>query len=239
MNCLEFRRRSMVDPMSQEPELAEHASICARCAREAQRMASFEQALRHALKITPPEGLEARILLAQSFSATRRTSTAGARWLAVAAALLVTVGMTGWLGYQRWDAHFGEPAGLGSVVLNHVKGELSYLYVDHDVQRDQLGQLFAYFGARLKSDVGRVSYAARCNIRRQLGVHLVVPGQQGAVTVLFMPDEHLSKPKPIRSERFTGLIVPTDFGSMAVVGEKGEAVSDVAERMQHRVAWDS
>lgn len=238
MNCVEFRRRSMVDPMSQDPELAEHASACARCAREAQRLASFEQALRDALKIRPPEGLKARILLAQSFSATRRTSTVGARWLAAAAALLVAVGVTGWLGY-RWDAYLGEPVGLERAVLNHVNSELSYLYVDHDIQRTQLGQLFAQFGARLDNDFGRVSYAGRCNIRTQPGIHLVVPGQEGAITVLFMPDEHLTEPTPVHSDRFTGIIVPTDFGSVAVVGEKGEPVSDVAEKMQHLVAWDS
>jgi len=238
MNCLEFRRRSLVDPMSQDSELAEHASTCARCAREAQRMASFELAIRHALKVRPPEGLEARILLAQSFGATRRTAAAGARWLTAAAALLVAVGVTGWLGY-RWDAYLGEPVRLERAVLDHVNGELSYLYVDHDVQRGQLGQLFAQFGARLDYDFGRVSYAGRCNIRKQPGIHLVVPGQQGAITVLFMPDEHLTAPTPIRSDRFTGIMVPTDFGSVAVVGEQGEPVSDVAERMQHLVAWDS
>jgi len=238
MNCLEFRRRSMVDPMSQDAELAEHSSTCARCAREAQRMAGFEQALRHALNIRPPEGLEARILLAQSFNATRRTSTVGARWLTAAAALLVAVGVTGWLGY-RWDAYFGEPEGLAMAVLNHVNGELSYLQVDRDVQSNQLGQLFAHFGARLNSDIGGVSYAGRCDIRTQPGVHLVVPGQQGAVTLLFMPHEHLTEPKPIRSDRFTGIIVPTDVGSMAVVGEKGEPVSHVAARVQHLVVWDS
>ena len=237
MNCLEFRRRSLVDPMSQDPELAEHASTCARCASEARRLVGFEVALREALKVSPPEGLEARVLQAQSFKDARRTATLRPRWLATAAALLVAVGMSIWLGY-RWDTYHGGPVGLETAVLDHVNSELNYLDADYDVQSDQLGQRFAQFGARIDDDIGHVSYAGRCYIRTRPGVHLVVPGQRGAITVLFMPHERLTAPAPVHSDRFTGIIVPTNLGSVAVVGEKGEPVSDVAERMQHLVAWN-
>ncbi len=238
MNCLDFRRRLLVDPLSGESELLEHASSCGECAREAERMTRFEEALRRAVNVRPPEGLEARILLAQSFDDRRRPLGVRSRWLTMAAALLMAVGVAGWLGY-RWDVYFGEPPGLGRVVLNHVNDELHYLHADQDVQRARLGQLFAHFGARLRGDIGYVSYATRCHIRRHAGVHLVLPGQEGPVTVLFMPDEHRSGPEHIRSERFTGMIVPTDYGSMAVLGEKGELLSEAIEKVRRSVVWET
>ncbi|MEA3274619.1 MAG: DUF3379 family protein [Pseudomonadota bacterium] len=84
-----------------------------------------------------------------------------------------------------------------------------------------------------------MSYAARCNIRRQEGVHLVLPGDKGAVTLLFMPNEHLPDSRSVSSAHLDGVIVPTSYGSLAVVGEKSESVSPILKRIQAAVDRDT
>ena len=70
-------------------------------------------------------------------------------------------------------------------------------------------------------------------------MHMVVPGQQGPITVLIMPGEYLMQAQQVRSPRFFGVIVPTVYGSMAVVGEKLEPVEEVVEKMQRAIIWDA
>ena len=102
---------------------------------------------------------------------------------------------------------------------------------------EALGFLLSQFGAELDRAVGRVSYASVCRIGRQTGVHVVVPGQQGPVTILIMPGEYVMRRSQVRSSRFSGVIVPTKKGSMAIVGQKLEPVDEVAERMQRAIVW--
>jgi hypothetical protein len=67
---------------------------------------------------------------------------------------------------------------------------------------------------------------------------MVVPGKRGPITVLIMPGEYLMQPRQVRSSRFSGVIVPTVYGSMAVVGEKLEPVEKVVEKMRRTIIWD-
>jgi hypothetical protein len=59
----------------------------------------------------------------------------------------------------------------------------------------------------------------------------------GPVTVFFMPGEMADTTMPVASARFNGQIVPTRWGSIAVVGEAGEAVDGLGERLAAAVRW--
>ena len=238
MNCLEFRRRLLTDPRVQDEAFRRHAATCAECAREAERMSRLDSNLQQALNVPPPEGLEARILLAQSLREERRLFGLSLRHLALAASLFLTLGVAGWLGFQ-WTFLAQHSAGLPSLVLNHINDELHHLHVDEDVEPDQLARLFSRFGASIDSDIGHVNYAGVCGIRRHSGVHLILPGQEGPVSVLFMPGEYPGRVESVRSARFEGKVIPTSYGSMAVVGERGEPLSKVADRLGRVVNWKS
>ena len=201
-------------------------------------MSRFDAALQQAMKVPPPEALEARILLAQSLREERRLFGLSLRHLALAASLLLALGVAGWLGFQ-WTFLTHRSAGLSNVVLNHINDELHHLHSDEDVDRAQLARLFARFGASVEADIGHVNYAGVCGIRRRSGVHLILPGQEGPVSVLFMPGEHTARVEAVQSARFEGTVIPTSYGSMAVVGERGEPVSHVVDRLGRVVNWKS
>ena len=44
---------------------------------------------------------------------------------------------------------------------------------------------------------------------------------------------------PVQSDRFSGEVVPAAWGSIAVVGESGEVLDGLAERLAAKVDWPS
>lgn len=50
LDCLRFRRRLLIDPWCQDPDLLRHVAHCPRCTRAAKRAFLFESKLRAALE---------------------------------------------------------------------------------------------------------------------------------------------------------------------------------------------
>lgn len=238
MDCLTFRRQLLEDPARKDPELAAHETGCAPCAGFAKGLRADEAKLAAALNIDPPGDLVERIQLAVSFGDAPEPHPGRRWWLAIAASgvLAVAAATLGWL-------HFHKPyenLSLERSVLHHVADEVSHLYAPGPAQPDDVRRVFARFGAKVSEDaLGQVSFAGICMMRRNNGVHLVVRGEQGPVTVFFMPGEHANEEMKLDSDRFVGMIEPTKWGSIAVVGEHGEKLGPVLARVRHAVDWPS
>jgi hypothetical protein len=211
----------------------EHEASCSRCAAFTRSLRADEAKLKAALQVPTPPELAERIQLAVSFGAQQRRPQ---RWLSMAAAglLAVAAGTLGWL-------HFDKPyedLSLERSVLHHVADETRHLYDPGPADTRDLHAVFARFGAKVAEQaLGQVNFAGICMMRRNRGVHLVVRGEQGPVTVFFMPGEQTDRVLPLRSERFAGVIEPTEWGSIAVVGEHGEQLQPVLQRVRQAVTW--
>jgi hypothetical protein len=236
MDCLTFRRQMLEDPGRHDAELAAHEHGCPRCAAFARSLRADEAKLHEALNVTPPPELTERIQLAISFGETRRRPSR-AQWLSIAAAglLAVAAGTLGWLTY------FHKPyadLSLERSVLNHVQDETRHLYAAGPADAGDLHDVFERFGAQVSEQaLGTVNFAGICMMRRNRGVHLVLRGEMGPVTVFFMPGEQATKPMQLDTERFAGVIEPTSWGSIAVVGEHGEELMPVLHRARRAVNW--
>jgi hypothetical protein len=236
MNCIEFRRRTGEDPMANDADLLAHETDCPNCARYAREMRAQEIQLRAALhEITPPAGLSERIQLAARFE--QQSHHRRRWWYAAAASVLLMVGVSMVSVFQT--AHLRGQATLAQSVLDHIRDEANHLHETSPVSAGRLHYVFDRFGADLVGDIGPVSFAAECLMRHRNGVHLVLPGQQGPITAFFMPGEMADRTLPVVSDRFSGTIVPTDWGSIAVVGEAGETVTGLGERLSEAVEWPS
>jgi hypothetical protein len=237
MDCLTFRRQLLEDPSREDAVLASHEASCAPCAVFARSLRADEAKLHDLLNIDPPSELAERIQLAVSFGP-EPARTSPSRWLAIAASglLVVSAATLGWLNFHKPY----EELSLERSVLHHVADETRHLYDPGPADDDKLHDVFARFGASVrKEDLGQVSFAGICMMRRDKGVHLVLRGEHGPVTVFFMPGEQASKPMELGSERFAGIIEPTTWGSIAVVGEQGEKLAPVLARVRQAVSWPS
>lgn len=228
MNCPEFHRWLMIDPNRREEQFLDHLGHCPECAREAERAREFEQKLLAAFDAEPLEGL----------AHAPAPPPAGFRRWALAASLLLALGLSAWFGLHS-GLYPGLQTELSVAVLEHIKNEPGSLTEDRNLSAATVEVMLSALGARLTADPGPVRYLGHCHIRKQYGLHLVVPGKRGPVTVLLMPGEYVPERWALDSVRFSGLIVPTDYGSMAVVGARREPVETVIEKIQESVAWKS
>ncbi len=234
MNCLEFRRRLLIDPMAQDHDLQAHESDCPGCASFGRDLRAKEVRLRHLLlDVRVPEGMAERIQLAARFDhgATRLQRW----WYAAAAAMLLAV--AGSL-LTLWSTSLERAElALAQSVFNHIDDEAHHLHEAGPMSAARVNYVFERFGARLTGEIGAVNFAAECLMRQRNGVHLVIPGEMGPVTVFFMPGELAETKQMLSSARFEGQIVPTAWGSIAVIGERGEPLSDLGERLAAAVHW--
>lgn len=223
MNCLEYRRRLTIEPRSQDVELANHARACASCAAFSKRMFGLEDRLEQALAIDAPSGLASRIMLRQTTTQTHHRSQR--RILAYAAGITLVIGMAlGWLLTPTYEA-------LDQVVLAHINNEIDHLSENHNVSMGRLETVMAAVGGTVLQPVGQIRYAGNCPIRKHKGVHVILDGDQGPVTVLVMPGESVTQRQRVGDQRFRGLIVPVDNGSIAIVGEKAEDIDALENRV--------
>jgi hypothetical protein len=234
MNCLDFHRLLLADPFSKDEAALAHEAECEACAGFARELRAQEVQLRALLQSPKaPEGLADRVRLAAGFE--QRAADRRRWWYAAAAGVLLSIGvsMVSVVTTSLERSHLV----LAQSVLDHIDDESHHLREVGPVSGGRLKYVFKRFGADLVADIGQVNFAAECLMRTRNGVHLVIPGERGPVTVFFMPDEHLDAPVAVDSERFDGTILPTPWGSLALVGENGEQLDGLGDRLLAAVAW--
>jgi len=226
MNCIELRRRLLENPGDHREDIQTHLERCESCREFASRNQAMEKELAQALALEVPEHLAPRILLRQSTSIENLTRNRKQWWGAIAASVLLTIGLVGMMVINN------TPASLDATVLAHVNNELRHLDDRTDVQLAQVNKILLPFGSQVLKPIGRVRYAGTCRIRNYDGAHLVIAGEQGVVTLLWMPGEYVSSSRNLSDDRFTGIIVPTKNGSVAIVGENLESVKLLENRLR-------
>lgn len=229
MNCIAFRRALSVRPGSEDPAVLAHRRACAECEAFARRQAAFERTLGDVVRIPVPEGLASRILVAHTVGLeggrrARRRRLRLTLVASVASGLLVS-----WLGLK--------PEPLDRAVVAHIDRERSHLADRRGLSPEQVNQVLAPLGISVEAGVGPVHYAGTCRIRKNLGAHLVLEGEKGPVTVLFMPHEPVVDRLPVRDAGLQGIIAPAGRGSLAIVGHPGEALDGIERRVRLAVRF--
>jgi len=234
MNCLDFRRLILSDPFCKDAGALAHEADCASCAPFARQVRAQEIRLRSALQaISPPEGMAERIQLAARFD--RRSTVQRRWWYSAAATVLMAVGVS-MISLFSTTLDRSNVA-LAQSVINHIEDESNHLRETRPVSAERLNLVFRRFGAELAGGLGTVNFVAECVMRNRNGVHLVLPGKMGPITVFFMPGEMTASSMPVSSTRFRGRILPTSWGSIAVVGENGESLDGLGELLAAAVHW--
>jgi hypothetical protein len=236
MNCLEFRRELLQDPYAANEAQLKHEAACEECARFSQRTRAREAALRGLLNSpAPPPELAERIRLAARIQ--QRADRRRPFWLAAVASVMlaVTLSMVSLYANRMDRSHMA----LAQSVIDHIEDEATHLHVSETTPVARVQEVFARFGATLNGRIGEVAFAAECLMHNRTGIHLILKGRQGPVTVLLMPGEHPGRVLPVRNARFDGEILPTDWGAVAVIGEPGEHIAPLALRVTQVVRWGS
>lgn len=202
--------------------------------------AAFEALLEKALRVPvpPPSAQETAVTGAREpapVSGKRRPYP----WLAVAATVLVAAGVWMSLGPNTGPPPVDRVAALPADLMAHVHHEPKALLAGNPpVDPVQVDQVFERAGVRRVGDLGTVTYIKLCPFRGHQVAHFAVQGRAGPVTVMLLPDEHVSRATTVREEGFEGTILPLSIGgSMAVVGQTGEDLDFIQERLVSAIGW--
>ena len=214
MNCLEFRQQILVDPQALRQELVEHADTCAGCANFLAEQRTFEHRLAHAAQVAVPAHLRDRIVLRQTMQRAGHL-----RRLAYAAGVVAMV-LGGLVGLLLWPV----PEPIADTVIGHILAEPEHLHEQSVVDARTTSAALQRVGLGLRRELSHVRYADTCPMGRGVGAHLVLAGRRGPITVLVLPDR-IGERQIVRRAGFEGVVIPTGYGSLAIVGVAGEELS--------------
>ena len=108
---------------------------------------------------------------------------------------------------------------------------------NEDILRNELNNLFKDFGMELKGNIGEIMYAKRCFVRNGPGMHLVLSGTKGSVTVLIINGEYVHNRMMIRGTCMDWILTPCSIGSLAIIGNKDEPLDAVENAISANIRW--
>ena len=209
MNCLEFRRQLLLDPQPDDAQFRQHASACARCAEAQQGALRFESSLRAALAVPVPPQLAESILLRQTTEqqhSRQRLRRRGAV-LALAAAVVLAFG----IGLRL------EARPLPELAVAHLQREAFVLNQTRPIGEEQVRKAFANLGVRVGELPAGISFVACCPVGRYSSVHVLMPQNNGPVTVLYLIDDQRESRGDFVRDGWLGRSVPLAHGTLVLL----------------------
>ncbi|GEM_PF-5502705 len=227
MNCEDFQKRLLQDPFCTDAEFLQHKEHCVSCEEEWKRAQSFEQMLHNV--VMQPSSTPGEIRLhAPQRRLWQRT------WMKMASVLLLLAASLGGYNLLR---HLFSPASLADVVTHHIQAEPDFLRHTETLDELSVATLFASMGFELRTSLKGVTAALPCWIRKGRGVHMVLRGEQGAVSLLLMPGEYLDERQELQAEDWSGALIPEPWGSLAVLVSAGEDTDAVVYLVERNLRW--
>ena len=225
MNCDEFDKKLMEDPYNSDAGFHQHLAECDHCRARFEDVMQLEKKISDALDSGPDEEF-LKNLEQQVLHAVRKEKRKNRRILATAAGVVLMIAGS------MPAYHFYKIRSLSDFVLAHIEHEIEQLESTVKVSQANLEYYFDKFDSGYLNALQDFTYVRKCWMRTGYGLHLIHRGQNGPVTLLFMPNEQVASHLPVRSERFQGKVYPLAKGSLAIVGEQGEPVELLAETVR-------
>jgi len=220
VTCDDARLLIGADPGATTPELEEHLATCAACARFREEMRALDAEIRRALE-GPPDIVRPR---------SGRPSRTWRQWALAASVVLASFAVLAvWL-LRPSDT-------LAREVVAHVQAEPESWLATQHVNAQDIGQALRGAGVALDVTSDRVMYAQSCWFRGHYVPHLVIQTARGPATVLILRHEQVRARRSFHEAGMTGLIIPAEHGSIAVLTRGAGDPADIAGHMQHEVHW--
>ena len=220
MTCEEARLLIGADPTATTPALEEHLATCAACGSFRGEMRSLDADIRRALE-RPPD-------LARRRSG--RVAPAWRQWALAASVVLASLAVLGvWL-LRPSDT-------LAHEVVAHVQHEPESWLATQHLSVQGISEALRGAGVALEVTSDTIRYAQSCWFRGHYVPHLVIQTARGPATVLILRHEQVRARRTFHEAGMTGVIVPAEQGSIAVLARGADDLDDIAGQMQHELRW--
>jgi Protein of unknown function (DUF3379) len=218
VTCDEARLLIGADPLGTTAALEEHLRGCAACAGLRVEMRALDDDIRRALE-RPPDLVRPRT-----------APPAWRQW-----ALAASVALATFLALAVWLLRPSDT--LAREVVAHVEGEPESWLATEQLSAEGIDQALRRAGVTLGITSDRITYAQSCWFRGHYVPHLVVQTTRGQATVLILRHEHVAARRAFNEAGMTGVIVPAERGSIAVLARGSGNIDEIAGAMQREVHW--
>lgn len=214
MNCIDFRREALAQPLRLAGAAGDHAAGCESCGPFLARLRELDAELHQVMSVPAPDGLADRILVA------RGTRRGRAPWAwAIAATILLAAG----LAFLFPSTLYGRA--LAGEAIAHVIHEPQSFRLVSEHSAGMLASELGSQGVRVARELGRVTYATLCPTSAGKAQHLVVSTSAGPVTLLLFPGDKTTRRRAlVESDGYAAVSLPASRGSIAIVAASREQV---------------
>jgi hypothetical protein len=236
MNCEDYREAIAAEPTFEGGEA--HLEACAGCRSYRDDIRALDRRIEQALSLPVPELAmpelpELDTSNVRALPDRRRIATPA--WFAIAA----TVVIAAFVGLRMFGSNVVYPS-LADEIVAHLDHEPQSLRVtDEPVSDRRLTRIVPASVANMNHDAGLITYARTCVINGKKIPHLVLQGRLGPVTILLMPDEMIDGAVEIDGQSINGVILPVGSGSIAIIGNDDEDLSNIQDNVVNSVTWST
>jgi hypothetical protein len=228
MDDLEFRKRAFSNPRDNEPDFVNALKDSTARRKLLEEISALDDRLTDALNnVEIPLGLADR--LKQHAPGTASASTPGwRRYSVIAASLFIAVAVTLSVGLP--DRPNAQDLALHDTLVSHLyHEEPHYAGEGTNVSWERMEHIIVESGGRIHDNQvirsQHLRFANDCNFGNAVtGAHIVIQGEKGPVSVIFLKAAPVSKAMQISDDRFAGRIIPIESGNLAIAGEKDESL---------------
>lgn len=235
MDELEFRRKVMSDPKLRDNDLLDMLASNESHAKFADEILQLDKHLTQAFKVDVPDDLADKILFRQTaLLADQKVIHAPfvRKAMAIAASIAFSAGLL--IGQIQWGNLFISPAhaSLSEMAVQHVIHEEAFVNrLDEQANMQQINAKMQPFAYQMHGDFPyHVYYLNHCGFGQENALHIVFQGQKGKVTLFFTLIDS-QKTSQFKDDNMTGLIQPIGKASLILVGENGEDLSNIADKL--------
>ncbi|MBT8438734.1 MAG: DUF3379 family protein [Gammaproteobacteria bacterium] len=225
MKCEQFRKKLLEEPGNEDADFHAHRQVCPPCNKAFRDAMLFEKHLAAAFSDADHDDSDP-VMPDAVLNNVRRYRKSRKRGFSMAAGLLLLV-MTGAISF-----HLYQIRSLNDFVLAHIDHEIEQLKNTQSVSYARLEAYVSQFEVPDLSVLPAITYVEKCWMRTGYGLHLILDGRKGPVTLLFMPNESVQQGQLIQSPDFSGKLYRFGKGSFALVGMPGEPLEMLAEKLR-------
>ena len=232
MNFSKFKKLLGADPLNREPGTLHARNSGPEFERAAVEAEAFERKLRSAVAVSAPADDYLEGILNLPATAARRP-VARPRWYAIAASVLIMVGVAG----ISWrQAHL--PKTIEEYVAVHYRFDGQDLIdkahpgFDAEAISRIMSRLEMTLGVELADHIQFIKF---CPTLDGLGAHMVVQTDLGPITVIFMPGTTVKDRRIIEFGTMQAYLVALEVGSAAIIGRQDQAVSTMDKLVRNSI----
>ncbi len=235
MDDLEIRRKILSDPKQRNDELLEAINNNESHSKFYDDVLDLDEQIKQAMNVDVPEDLADKILFSQTSTALESNVVKPnfiRRSMAMAATVAFTAGLL--LGQVNWGNVIVSPAhaSLMDTAISHVVSERPFIDpLDEEVSSRQINMKMIPFAYQFTEAFPyHVYYLNHCGFGQSNAMHMVFQGEKGRVT-LFITGMQAQESFDFEKDGLTGVVSKMDKHTFILVGEQGEDVEAMSNRL--------